>query len=138
MKIIKLNSKDIESAINKIRRRQEKDQKNIERKVDNILDDVKLRGDKSLFELSKKFDNFRLNKKNLFSSKTTKQFYDEEAKQFLADRYIIGTCPCGKFDEAYGDQCEKCGATLSPDELKNPRSAISKSKPILKLSLIHI
>ena len=66
MKIIKLNSKDIESAINKIRRRQEKDQKNIERKVDNILDDVKLRGDKSLFELSKKFDNFRLNKKNLF------------------------------------------------------------------------
>ena len=73
-----------------------------------------------------------LNKKNLFSSKTTKQFYDEEAKQFLADRYIIGTCPCCKFDEAYGDQCEKCGATLSPDELKNPRSAISKSKPILK------
>ena len=73
-----------------------------------------------------------LNKKNLFSSKTTKQFYDEEAKQFLADRYIIGTCPYCKFDEAYGDQCEKCGATLSPDELKNPRSAISKSKPILK------
>ena len=68
MKIIKLNSKDIESAINKIRRRQEKDQKNIERKVDNILDDVKLRGDKSLFELSKKLDNFRLNKKNLFVS----------------------------------------------------------------------
>ena len=66
MKIIKLNSKDIESAINKIRRRQEKDLKNIERKVDNILDDVRLRGDKSLFELSKKFDNFRLNKKNLF------------------------------------------------------------------------
>ena len=66
MKIIKLNSKDIESAINKIRRRQEKDLRNIERKVDNILDDVRLRGDKSLFELSKKFDNFRLNKKNLF------------------------------------------------------------------------
>ena len=68
MKIIKLKSSDIKIQINKIRRRQEKDLKNIERKVDNILDDVRLRGDKSLFELSKKFDNFRLNEKNLFIS----------------------------------------------------------------------
>ena len=73
-----------------------------------------------------------LKEKNLFSLKESEQYYDTEENQFLADRYIIGTCPCGKFEEAYGDQCEKCGATLSPDELVNPRSAISDSKPILK------
>tara|TARA_A100001015_G_scaffold203029_1_gene226837 strand:- start:178 stop:1872 length:1695 start_codon:yes stop_codon:yes gene_type:complete len=73
-----------------------------------------------------------LKEKNLFSLKESEQFYDTKENQFLADRYIIGTCPCKKFDEAYGDQCEKCGATLSPDELINPRSAISDSKPILK------
>jgi len=61
-----------------------------------------------------------LNKKNLFSSKTTKQYYDKEAKQFLADRYIIGTCPICDSENAYGDQCENCGSTLSTDELKNP------------------
>ena len=78
-------------------------------------------------------DLFNLLKaKNLVSLKESEQYYDTEENQFLADRYIIGTCPCGKFDEAYGDQCEKCGATLSPDELVNPRSAISDSKPILK------
>ena len=73
-----------------------------------------------------------LKEKDLFSLKKSNQYYDTEENQFLADRYIIGTCPCGKFDEAYGDQCEKCGTTLSPDELVNPRSAISDSTPILK------
>ena len=73
-----------------------------------------------------------LKEKDLFSLKKSNQYYDTEENQFLADRYIIGTCPCGKFDEAYGDQCEKCGTTLSPDELVNPRSAISDSSPILK------
>ena len=73
-----------------------------------------------------------LKEKNLFSLRESDQYYDTEENQFLADRYIVGTCPCGKFDEAYGDQCEKCGATLSPDELINPRSAISDSTPILK------
>ena len=73
-----------------------------------------------------------LKEKDLFSLKKSNQYYDTEENQFLADRYIIGTCPCGKFDEAYGDQCEKCGTTLSPDELVNPRSAISNSSPILK------
>ena len=64
--------------------------------------------------------------------KTSKQLYDEEAKQFLADRYIMGTCPhCGNPD-AYGDQCEKCGRDLSPTELLNPRSTISGSQPVLK------
>jgi len=73
-----------------------------------------------------------LNKKSLFSSKTTKQYYDTEAKQFLADRYIIGTCPICESENAYGDQCENCGSTLSTDELKNPKSMISNSKPVLK------
>ena len=62
----------------------------------------------------------------------SKQYFDTKENQFLADRYIVGTCPCGKFDEAFGDQCEKCGATLSPDELIEPRSAISDSTPVLK------
>ena len=67
-----------------------------------------------------------------FIEKTSEQYYDEEAQQFLADRYIVGTCPhCGN-EKAYGDQCEKCGSTLSPMELKNPQSAISGSKPVLR------
>ena len=73
-----------------------------------------------------------LKKKDLFSLIESKQYFDTKENQFLADRYIVGTCPCGKFDEAYGDQCEKCGATLSPDELIEPRSAISDSTPVLK------
>ncbi len=65
-----------------------------------------------------------------FVEQTTEQFYDEEAKSFLADRYIVGTCPkCGA-DGAYGDQCEVCGSTLSPDELVNPRSTLSGATPI--------
>jgi len=65
-----------------------------------------------------------------FIEKTSMQYYDEEAKTFLADRYIVGTCPkCGN-DRAYGDQCEKCGSTLSPDELIEPRSAVSGAVPV--------
>ena len=60
-----------------------------------------------------------------FIEQTTMQFFDEEAQQFLADRYIVGTCPRCQNEKAYGDQCEKCGSTLSPDELINPRSALS-------------
>ena len=70
--------------------------------------------------------------KGEFIEKTTQQFFDEEAGQFLADRYIIGTCPRCNFENAYGDQCEKCGSSLSPDELINPRSTISGNKPVLK------
>ena len=67
-----------------------------------------------------------------FMERESEQFYDPEAQQFLADRYIIGTCPkCGNPD-AYGDQCERCGCTLSPNELINPRSAISGSKPQMR------
>lgn len=64
--------------------------------------------------------------------KESEQLYDEEAKQFLADRYVMGECPhCGN-PNAYGDQCEKCGSDLSPLELKSPRSTISGSQPVLK------
>ena len=63
---------------------------------------------------------------------TTKQYYDEEAHQFLADRYITGECPHCHNEGAYGDQCEKCGRDLSPTELINPKSTISGSAPVLK------
>ena len=63
---------------------------------------------------------------------TTEQLYDEEAKQFLADRYVVGECPHCHAEGAYGDQCEKCGRDLSPTELINPKSTISGSTPVLK------
>ena len=67
-----------------------------------------------------------------FIEKSSMQYYDEEAGTFLADRYIVGTCPkCGN-DRAYGDQCEKCGSTLSPEELVDPHSAVSGSVPVLR------
>lgn len=67
-----------------------------------------------------------------FIQKTNEQYYDEESKMFLADRYITGECPHCHNDKAYGDQCEKCGTSLSPTELINPKSTISGSKPIMK------
>ena len=67
-----------------------------------------------------------------FIEKTSEQFYDEEAKAFLADRYIVGTCPRCQSEGAYGDQCEKCGSTLSPEELINPTSKLSGSVPVKK------
>ena len=67
-----------------------------------------------------------------FIEKTSEQLYDEEAGEFLADRYVVGTCPhCGK-DGAYGDQCEACGTSLSPSDLINPKSRLSGSTPVLK------
>ena len=73
-----------------------------------------------------------LNDKGDLEKKETEQFYDEEAKTFLADRYIIGTCPvCGN-ENAYGDQCEKCGTSLSPEQLINPRSTLSGNPPTKK------
>jgi methionyl-tRNA synthetase len=78
-------------------------------------------------------DFFRmLAKKNIFTLKSEQQLYDEKAKMFLADRFVYGTCPRCKNENAYGDQCEKCGATLSPTELINPRSAITDNPPVLK------
>lgn len=70
-----------------------------------------------------------------FVEKTSNQYYDDEAGCFLADRYIMGTCPhCGN-ENAYGDQCEKCGTSLSPTDLKNPRSTISGSAPVMRETL---
>ena len=66
----------------------------------------------------------------VFEEKESEQYYDEEAKVFLADRYIVGTCPVCSNDNAYGDQCEKCGSSLSPEQLINPRSALSNATPV--------
>lgn len=73
-----------------------------------------------------------LYKKNIFIEKTTEHYFDKKTQQFLADRYIVGTCPRCGYEKAYGDQCEKCGSSLSPMDLINPVSAISGNKPILK------
>ena len=82
-------------------------------------------------ETSKDFFK-KLDKKGLFEIKTTKQLYDENENQFLADRYVVGECPKCGHKHAYGDQCENCGASLSPNDLINPKSRLSGSKPILK------
>lgn len=73
-----------------------------------------------------------LNDRGELEMKETEQYYDEEAKTFLADRFIKGTCPNCNHDSAYGDQCEKCGKSLSPDELINPVSTLSGKAPIKK------
>lgn len=70
--------------------------------------------------------------KGVFIERESEQFFDTEKNQFLADRYIVGTCPNCANEKAYGDQCEKCGSTLSPEELINPRSGLSDSVPIKK------
>src|ERR1051326_1568553 len=70
--------------------------------------------------------------KKVFTEEVTEQYFDEKANQFLADRYIVGTCPkCGN-ENAYGDQCEKCGSSLNPTDLINPKSTLSGEKPVLK------
>ena len=78
-------------------------------------------------------DFFRtLYDKNEFTEQDSEQYYDEEAGQFLADRYITGTCPhCGN-ERAYGDQCEQCGTSLSPTDLINPKSTLSGSVPVMR------
>ncbi len=78
-------------------------------------------------------DFFRiLDKKEVFTIEESEQYYDAEANTFLADRYIVGTCPKCSFEGAYGDQCEKCGSALSPNELINPKSTLTGNKPALK------
>ncbi len=78
-------------------------------------------------------DFFRnLYDKGLFEERETEQYFDEKANVFLADRYITGTCPVCSNTNAYGDQCEKCGSSLSPEQLINPRSALSDAVPVKK------
>ena len=73
-----------------------------------------------------------LNNTGALNQKETEQYYDEEAKTFLADRYITGTCPNCGYENAYGDQCEKCGTSLSPEQLIDPKSTLSGNAPIKK------
>jgi methionyl-tRNA synthetase len=73
-----------------------------------------------------------LYEKGVFEEKTSEQYFDSEKNVFLADRYIVGTCPNCQNPNAYGDQCEKCGSTLSPEQLINPKSALSDATPIKK------
>ena len=82
-------------------------------------------------ETSKQFFR-KLDQDNCFEIKNTQQLYDENEEQFLADRFIEGECPKCGHKHAYGDQCENCGASLSPNDLINPKSRLSGSKPILK------
>lgn len=82
-------------------------------------------------ELSQAFFK-NLYEKGAFKEIRSEQYFDEQAGQFLADRYIVGTCPSCKNEGAYGDQCEKCGSTLSPTELLNPKSALSGTVPVMK------
>ena len=70
--------------------------------------------------------------KGLFEERESEQFFDEEKQMFLADRYIVGTCPICGHTNAYGDQCEKCGSSLSPEQLINPRSVLSEAVPVKK------
>ena len=74
----------------------------------------------------------KLYEEGKFTEETTQQLYDEEAEQFLADRFVVGTCPKCGFEESYGDQCEKCGTSHNATDLINPRSTFSGSKPVLK------
>lgn len=74
----------------------------------------------------------KLYENNKFIEKSNEQYFDAENQQFLADRYITGTCPHCDYEKAYGDQCENCGTSLSPLELKNPKSALSGNIPVLK------
>ena len=70
--------------------------------------------------------------KGLFEERESEQFFDEEKQMFLADRYIVGTCPVCGYPNAYGDQCENCGSSLSPEQLINPRSVLSDAVPVKK------
>ena len=73
-----------------------------------------------------------LEKKNLFEIKTSKQLFDPKENQFLADRFVEGTCPNCGYEHAYGDQCENCGSSLNPTDLINPKSKLSGEKPLMK------
>jgi methionyl-tRNA synthetase len=70
--------------------------------------------------------------KGVFTEEVTQQYFDETANQFLADRYIMGTCPICSNENAYGDQCERCGSTLNATDLIHPHSTLSGSTPVLK------
>src|SRR3546814_337443 len=82
-------------------------------------------------ELSQEFF-LNLYEKGEFTEQESEQYYDDEFGQFLADRYITGTCPNCGYDSVYGDQCEKCGTSLNPTDLIHPKSTLSGKAPVLK------
>ncbi len=84
-------------------------------------------------ETAREFFTYLYDKGEL-EMKETEQYFDEEANTFLADRYIVGTCPVCGHNNAFGDQCEKCGSTLSPDQLINPRSTLSGKPPVKRIT----
>lgn len=114
-----------------------------------IVDRYHSRNKNAFYKFGIKFDNYSrtslpihhetaqeffktLYDKGVFKKKTEEQLFDEEKQMFLPDRYVHGTCPKCDYDDAYGDQCEKCGSSLSPMELIDPRSALSESEPVVR------
>jgi len=121
-------------------------------KPQDIVDEFHFRIKKSFEQFGMSFDYYgrtssqthrqtsqeiflRLHEKGVFKKKIEKQLYDEKAKMFLPDRYVKGTCPVCSYAEAYGDQCEKCGSSLSAAELIDPRSTLSGERPVYKETL---
>jgi methionyl-tRNA synthetase len=98
----------------------------------NISFDIYHRTTSSIHHNTSQEFFLKLHQNNKFIEETTEQYYDLEFSQFLADRYITGTCPKCSFDGAFGDQCEKCGSDLSPLDLINPISTLSGKPPVLK------
>lgn len=94
--------------------------------------DIYHRTSESLHHVTAKEFFTHMYNNGLLTEETSEQYYDEQANKFLADRYIMGTCPKCNHDKAYGDQCEKCGTSLSPTELINPVSTLTGNKPVLK------
>lgn len=84
-------------------------------------------------ETAREFFTYLYNNGEL-EAKETEQYFDEEANTFLADRYIVGTCPVCGHNNAFGDQCERCGSTLSPEQLVNPRSTLSGKPPVKRMT----
>ena len=119
-----------------------------------LIDDIKEQHEQDFAGFLIDFDNFytthskenkefsesiylALEKNGHISKRTIKQLFDPEKGLFLADRYVVGTCPKCQAEGQYGDNCEVCGSTYNPSELINPKSVISGATPI-ELSLIHI
>ncbi len=98
----------------------------------NISFDIYSRTSKEIHKQTAQEFFLDLYHKGVFIEKETEQFYDPQEKMFLPDRYVYGTCPHCGYEKAYGDQCEACGSSLSPDELINPKSALTNTTPVKK------
>lgn len=119
-----------EFIINKYHKNIKKDLKVFKISLDNYYRTSKKLHKKFCIKVFKK-----LYKKNFFIEKITNQYYDKKNKQYLADRFVIGICPICKFNNAYSDQCEKCGSILNVGELLHPKSILTNTKPIYKKTI---